>query len=865
MVRNLSHTGPNFLSSRSPEFLFCVFFTFTANLVGCWHFSVVGKRLAPAIRNSSSYLRKPLFPFSVLGSVGADVSDMQFRVFFESLPFVLVSLLAFLCMSHALRLAVRYYSGDQELRASGEISREDGSFSCHSTISHFGNGGVKNVDTPFFQDCVGHTDPKNREQMISANSIHNNEATAFGDRYDAGGGPAVAAASPHSLSNNIDRSSSMQESNRLHSRKLSPFSWFRGDKPEVVLLKNSFMRGFGQASVLQRIPPLPMFLYHVVCGLILVFYVSGPSFIFEMILLAINYFCISPLCRYVPFPCCMMIMWTFMIGSLFSNYYMKGYKLAWLGFSSAWDEEKPLMSWTVHYNMAVLRMIAFNNDFWDAQSKLAAGAPRDEVYKKHSQTCIDCALLREKFSLLQRKPVEWSQRGLPSFGSSIQGEQGYKSPKKSNSTSVMRGGCYSKNSNEETFRSCSSGKVNGTSVCSISSANDGTEGIFSAGVQGESCLPAVSNSSLFDKNYQQYKEVDQELLSCYKCRTDTPHALGMYNLLGYLAFLLYPPLIFSGPMISYNAFASLVRQPAIRFSTKEKIAYGFRVLGNMVFLVAQVHYLFLTFFMFSSVKTRDVINLGFTVPSAALTSVEISEDSTIHILELLSVEMKCYLFYLSLSFLWCKFNVIWKFFRFLAMLDGFDIPEDMPYCFTNTVSISDFWQSWHASFNLWIVRYMYIPMGGKRRKALTIIPIFLFIAVWHDIELRLLKWALVTCVCFIPELAIMTFFRGTTCWPIAGWRQRPVFWRRVREIGATIGQWALICANVIGFSTSDDGALFTMGKIFKGGVSKSFLLCFLVFYICTGKVSVQHRDKKQYTLECTKEHLRRERILPNKA
>lgn len=63
-----------------------------------------------------------------------------------------------------------------------------------------------------------------------------------------------------------------------------------------------------------------------------------------------------------------------------------------------------------------------------------------------------------------------------------------------------------------------------------------------------------------------------------------------------------------------------------------------------------------------------------------------------------------------------------------------------------------FWRNWHASFNLWLVRYLYIPLGGSHRRALAVWPIFTFVAVWHDLEWRLLAWAWLSSLLFAPEL-----------------------------------------------------------------------------------------------------------------
>jgi D-alanyl-lipoteichoic acid acyltransferase DltB (MBOAT superfamily) len=69
-----------------------------------------------------------------------------------------------------------------------------------------------------------------------------------------------------------------------------------------------------------------------------------------------------------------------------------------------------------------------------------------------------------------------------------------------------------------------------------------------------------------------------------------------------------------------------------------------------------------------------------------------------------------------------------------------------------TMLLQGFWKNWHASFNLWLVRYLYIPLGGTHRRALAVWPIFTFVAVWHDLEWRLLAWAWLSCLLFAPEL-----------------------------------------------------------------------------------------------------------------
>ena len=69
-------------------------------------------------------------------------------------------------------------------------------------------------------------------------------------------------------------------------------------------------------------------------------------------------------------------------------------------------------------------------------------------------------------------------------------------------------------------------------------------------------------------------------------------------------------------------------------------------------------------------------------------------------------------------------------------MDGMDPPENMIRCMANNYSAFDFWRALNRSYNLWIVRYLYIPSGRARCLATTSILIFKFVALWHDLSPR---------------------------------------------------------------------------------------------------------------------------------
>ena len=50
------------------------------------------------------------------------------------------------------------------------------------------------------------------------------------------------------------------------------------------------------------------------------------------------------------------------------------------------------------------------------------------------------------------------------------------------------------------------------------------------------------------------------------------------------------------------------------------------------------------------------------------------------------------------------------------------------------------------------VRYIYVPLGGSRWRMLNVWVVFTFVALWHDLEWRLLGWAWMMALAMAPEM-----------------------------------------------------------------------------------------------------------------
>lgn len=113
----------------------------------------------------------------------------------------------------------------------------------------------------------------------------------------------------------------------------------------------------------------------------------------------------------------------------------------------------------------------------------------------------------------------------------------------------------------------------------------------------------------------------------------------------------------------------------------------------------------------------------------------------------------------NLNVIWLKLLIPWRLFRLWALTDGIDPPENMLRCMNNNYSALSFWRSWHRSFNKWITRYIYIPLGGSRKQPIiNSFIVFSFVAIWHDIQLRLLLWGWLVVIFILPELLATVIF-----------------------------------------------------------------------------------------------------------
>lgn len=291
-----------------------------------------------------------------------------------------------------------------------------------------------------------------------------------------------------------------------------------------------------------------------------------------------------------------------------------------------------------------------------------------------------------------------------------------------------------------------------------------------------------------------------------RARLTAPLPPADYCVRNYVAYTLYTPLFVAGPIVTFNdyLYQSNYHQCAAVQSARRTAVYFARLVFCILVMEFLLHYMYVV----------------------AVSKTQAWQGDTPFQVLMLGM--------FNLNIIWLKLLIPWRIFRFWALLDGIDPPENMLRCMDNNYSALAFWRAWHRLFNKWVTRYIYIPLGGGgKRRVLNLLCVFLFVAIWHDIELKLLVWGWLVVVFLLPEIAATFVCR----------RYHQRWWYTyLCGAGAVANIWMMMIANLFGFCLGREGTVTLLKEIFAtvGGVEFFVLLLGALF--CASQVMYEYRE-----------------------
>lgn len=299
------------------------------------------------------------------------------------------------------------------------------------------------------------------------------------------------------------------------------------------------------------------------------------------------------------------------------------------------------------------------------------------------------------------------------------------------------------------------------------------------------------------------KQLDPAALS-ERDRVTIPASKRDYSFRNYLAYALYAPLYLTGPILTFNDYISQLRYRPHSIETNRTVRYAVRFLLCLLCMELILHFVYV---------------------GAISSSLPVWDSYTPAQLSLLSFQ--------NIIIIWLKLLLPWRFFRLWSLTDGIDPPENMVRCVTNNFSTLSFWRGWHRSYNKWLIRYIWIPLGGASfatlysslRSIAGYLIIFTFVALWHDIKLRLLIWAWLIVLFILPEVLAKTFVTKKL---FGGNETR---YRMVCCLGGAANTQLMMAANLVGFAFGLDGLQSILSGIFQSfsGILFYITACWATF------------------------------------
>lgn len=281
---------------------------------------------------------------------------------------------------------------------------------------------------------------------------------------------------------------------------------------------------------------------------------------------------------------------------------------------------------------------------------------------------------------------------------------------------------------------------------------------------------------------------------------DPSPAAGNYSFVLYLAYVLYPPLYLAGPIMTYPSFvAQLASSPALASASESATALNGATIAAADKAEAVV------------VVAKETTPLALVAYAVRFLACLVTMELVLHTMYVVALKdsgkgwwngmtpaQVSLVGFWNLIVVWLKLLLPWRLFRLWSLLDGIVPPENMIRCMANNYSVLGFWRAWHRSYNLWVVRYLYIPLGGSNRPLLATLGVFTFVALWHDLRLRLLVWGWAITLFVVPEMV------GRKLVPYSKYGSKS-WYRHLAAAGGVANILLLMTANLVGFVVGVEG------------------------------------------------------------
>lgn len=182
-------------------------------------------------------------------------------------------------------------------------------------------------------------------------------------------------------------------------------------------------------------------------------------------------------------------------------------------------------------------------------------------------------------------------------------------------------------------------------------------------------------------------------------------------------------------------------------------------------------------------------------------------------------------------FFWLKYVCMYGLTSYFSSSDNLDAPGP-PHCIFIKHRVTDMWKFFDKGLHLWLVRYIYIPLGGSKIPLLrflmnSMMP-FAFVYVWHGLGQGQAYWACLSWMGVFIEGVSYRLYKADIVLSVEAKYLTPTWSRRMRAMLSAPLQCLLLTSNLF-FLWSFEVALLYCKRLFLESF-KFILFLWLFFY-----------------------------------
>ncbi|XP_071833508.1 protein-cysteine N-palmitoyltransferase HHAT-like [Apostichopus japonicus] len=293
-----------------------------------------------------------------------------------------------------------------------------------------------------------------------------------------------------------------------------------------------------------------------------------------------------------------------------------------------------------------------------------------------------------------------------------------------------------------------------------------------------------------------------------------------------LSYALYLPFVFAGPCTTYDLFRTQMNKPVEPLNKEmlwgflsEFIRYTLALLAVEFFL----HFLYVP----ALAHRKDILREeSFPTLSAVIV--------------------------LSLVFFQMKYLILYGFPRAIALLDGFNAPLP-PVCVLGLYSFKDMWKYFDRGLHRFLVRYIFIPLGGSRQGVLMNIMsaavTFLFVFFWHGPQSFVFVWAILNWFGIMLEVLAGKLGRTLYAKDMDAWLSGATY-RRLMGLVLVLPNTFIVAANLVYLHGEETLKIQIKNMLFSGHPSQ--ILWIFVSVYCNLQMNLEARRIWGKRYLCTK-------------